>query len=350
VFAASLVFSVYGAYQKPFAAFFLTPFRAWELLLGVLIAYWRAPNLPQRWLREGVSVAALLMLLVPIFAYDDRTPFPGFAALAPCLGTGALLVAGNTGPSLVRSALENRVLVFIGLISYSLYLWHWPIFVFMRLRFAQAELSPLFATIGTVSSFSLAVLSWHFVERPFRRKEAFNRHAIFQYSALGVFLSLAIASAIHLTGGFPTRVEPEALAFEKGSHDIDPVRDRCRGRVNDTACHFGGHKTAPVSFALWGDSHAAAFRPALEEAMDGSGKKGTLIFRGVYPPLLGARRVRRLDVEECRVFRERAMEFLTDRDSSIETVFLSARWPASGDKLFGGWRWCPDHLDRRRPV
>jgi hypothetical protein len=199
----------------------------------------------------------------------------------------------------------------------------------MRLRFVQTELSPLLATLGTLLSLLIGVLSWYFIERPFRRKEAFDRSRIFRYSAVSVFFSLSIAGAVYFSDGIPRRVVPEALAFEETSTDIDPLRDRCRGQEDDPSCHFGGRDSAPVSFALWGDSHAAAFRPALEEAMNGSGKKGTLLWLGVCPPLLGARRVDDLGVEECTAFRERAIGFLADPDSSIDTVFLSALWPTA---------------------
>jgi peptidoglycan/LPS O-acetylase OafA/YrhL len=327
VFALSFLISAYGAYRHPSAAFYLTPSRAWELLLGVLIAYWTSPTLRQRWLREALSFAGLLMILGPIAAYDARTPFPGLAAAVPCLGTGILIVTGRTGPGFVKSALENRVLVFIGLISYSLYLWHWPLFVFMRLRFAQTELSPGQVAAGTLLSFCISVLSWHFIERPFRQREAFSRGSIFRYSAAAVLLSLSIAGAVRLFDGIPDRVAPQALAFEEASKDIDPFGARCSGRVDDPSCHFGSDDSAPVSFVLWGDSHAAAFRPALEEAMKGSGRRGTLAWLdGGCPPLLGSRRVNELGAEECRAFRERVVAFLTDTDNSIKTVFLSARW------------------------
>jgi len=337
VFALSFLTSVYGAYRHPSAAFYLTPSRAWELLLGVLIAYWTSPTLRQRWLREALSFAGLLMLLVPIVAYDARTPFPGLAAAVPCLGTGILLITGMTGPSLVKSALENRVLVFIGLISYSLYLWHWPLFVFMRLRFAQTELSPGLVAVGALASFCIAVPSWHFIETPFRRREAFDRRSIFRYSAVAVLLSLSIAGAVRFFDGIPDRVGPEALAFEGASKDVDPFGTRCSGRVDHPSCHFGAEDSTPVSFALWGDSHAAAFRPALEEAMKGSGRRGALVWLdGGCPPLLGARRVSELGAEECNAFQERALGFLTDPDNSIETVFLSARWLAYATGIIPG--------------
>lgn len=329
VFVMSLLISIYGAYYKPSAAFYLTPFRAWELLLGVLIAYRPSIRLPQRWLRELVSMAGLLMLLVPVAMYDERTAFPGLAAVPPCFGTAILLLTGTTGPSLVKSVLETRVLVFIGLISYSLYLWHWPLLVFTRLRFVETELSPGFATLAIVVSLCAAVLSWRFVERPFRRKQVFGRKRIFQYSAVSVVVALVIAGSIRMSNGFPGRVAEEALAFEGAAKDIDPWRARCRGRVNDRGCDFGGQEAATPTFVLWGDSHAAALRPAIEAATSGSLARGALVWESGCPPLIGATKVDDPDFEECRVFRERAMQFLTDPDSTIETVFLSARWLAA---------------------
>jgi peptidoglycan/LPS O-acetylase OafA/YrhL len=344
IFAASLVISVYGAHQKPGAAFFLTPFRAWELLLGVLIAYWPLPNMRERWFREVASLVGLILLAAPVVVYDDRTPFPGLAALAPCLGTGILLVTGSAGASLVKSALECRVLVFVGQISYSLYLWHWPLLVFMRLRFVQTELSPTMATVCVLASFLIATFSWRFIEHPFRRKEAFDRARIFRYSAVSVLFSFCVSAAVYLSDGVPTRVVPEALAFEKASTDIDPFRDRCQGRVDDSSCHFGGEDSAPVSFALWGDSHAAALRPALEEAMAGTGKKGALMWQAQCPPLLGATRLGHLAAEECKAFRERAVDFLGAPQSSIDTVFLSARWPAAETSSLAITDEAHDHL------
>ncbi len=330
VFAGSFVLSAYGAHHHPSAAFYLTPFRAWEILLGVLVAYWPSPTLKSRWLREVVSLVGLLMLLVPVVLYDAQIAFPGFAASVPCLGTAVLLVVGQTGPSFVKSALGTRVLVFIGLISYSLYLWHWPLFVFMRLRFAQTHLSPELAALGTTLSFLLAVVSWRFVETPFRRKDTLNRRRIFRYSGVSVLLAISVAAAVYFSDGIPSRVPPEVRALEEATEDIDPLRASCRARVNDPACHFGGEDKAPASFALWGDSHAAAFRPALEVAMSGTGKRGTFLWLGGCPPLLGVRTVNALGVEECRDFRERTIAFLIDPDNTIDTVFLSARWLAVG--------------------
>ena len=326
VFAGSFLLSAYGAHHHPSAAFYLTPFRAWELLLGVLVAYWPSPNLRSRWLRELGSFAGLLMLVVPVAVYDAQTPFPGIAAAVPCLGTGMLLILGQMGPSFIKSVLGNRVLVFIGLISYSLYLWHWPVFVFLRLRFVQTQLSPDLSTLGTLFSFVLAGVCWRLVETPFRRKDTFDRSRIFRYSGTSVLLVISIAAAVFISAGIPTRVSPEVLAFEKATEDVDPLRDPCRGRVNEPTCGFGGNDADPISFALWGDSHAAAFRPALEEVMKGSGRRGTLLWLGGCAPLLGTRTANELGVDECTEYRERVVDFLTDPDNSIGAVFLSARW------------------------
>ncbi|HBE92443.1 MAG TPA: hypothetical protein DDW55_07915 [Gammaproteobacteria bacterium] len=327
VFLVSLLLSVYAAHNAPSAAFYLTPFRVWELLLGVLIAYMKFPELRNRWTRELVLLTGLLMLVVPIVTYDTGTIFPGFAALVPCLGAAVIIAMGNTGPSITRYILENRVLVFIGLISYSLYLWHWPIFVFLRLWFAQTHLAGELVTTGIVLSFGVATLSWMFIEKPFRRKRAFTKLKIFQYSAISVFASASIAGAIYITGGLPDRITPEALAIVASSNDIDPYRDKCAGRIQSPSCTFGDDAPNPITFVLWGDSHAGAFRPALETAMSGSGRKGRLIWRGGCAPLLGVENVADIkNSEQCNVFRIRVLKLLTDPANKIETVFLSSRW------------------------
>src|SRR5262249_35408336 len=132
-FLASLALSIHGVARHPSYAFYLPPTRAWELLLGSIVAFAPPParlaGRPR--VRDLASAAGLAMIVVPAFAYTPRTPFPGLAALPPCLGTALLIWSNGRGeggaPTLVGRVLSWRPVVFVGLISYSLYLWHWPL-------------------------------------------------------------------------------------------------------------------------------------------------------------------------------------------------------------------------------
>lgn len=150
------------------AAFYLTPYRAWELLLGALVSQGAVASLRRRWVAEGVGAAGLLLILAAVAVIDKTTPFPGWAALAPCLGAAAVIHSASSRQTLAARALGCSPMRFIGLVSYSLYLWHWPLIVFGKLlhepRGGYEKLAIL------VVAFLAAVLSWRFVERPFRHK------------------------------------------------------------------------------------------------------------------------------------------------------------------------------------
>ena len=134
--AISFAGSIYGVQRHPGATFYLLPTRAWELLVGSTIAILpTARALNSSLLRELASYLGLAGILVPCFLYNRLTPFPGMAALPPCLGT-ALVIWANTRvmdeipPTSIGRFLATAPVVFVGLISYSLYLWHWPLFAF----------------------------------------------------------------------------------------------------------------------------------------------------------------------------------------------------------------------------
>ena len=171
LFALSLVLSIYWSGQNPPAGFYLLPSRAWELLVGTLAAMRVVPPISRRSYRETAAVLGLAAILLPGMFYDSSVPFPGIAALVPCLGAAVLIVSAESGPTFISRALSLRPVVFVGLISYSLYLWHWPLIVFQSFgRFLNTGISP---TVDRVLILPVAVVaatvSWRFVELPFRR-------------------------------------------------------------------------------------------------------------------------------------------------------------------------------------
>lgn len=174
---ASLIAAEIAVRKDPNGAFYLVQYRAWELMVGGLLAIGK-PALPQRRIvSEAIGIGGLLLILASIFLLNEDMPFPGLTALPPCLGAAALLYSGRNGDTLVARLLSTPIPRFFGLISYSLYLWHWPVFVF-------AEHVDIFERAGFLEDFRfrayvyglilisvsilLATLSWHFVEKPFR--------------------------------------------------------------------------------------------------------------------------------------------------------------------------------------
>ena len=130
------------------------------------------PSLSGAVSRNLASGLGLLLILIPGLTYGADTMFPGLTALPPCLGAALIIAAGETGSSAVGRLLAWRPVAFIGLISYSLYLWHWPIIVFQRaggMLLNRADLTLGAKAFVAAVSIAVAALSWKFVEQPFRR-------------------------------------------------------------------------------------------------------------------------------------------------------------------------------------
>jgi peptidoglycan/LPS O-acetylase OafA/YrhL len=171
-------------------AFFLAPFRVFEFAIGAIIV-WLIDRQPKSslWL-EPLFVAGMAMVLYPVFSYSEDTVFPGFTALMPCIGTGLLLYAGTA--QYAGRLLNNRAAVAVGLISYSLYLAHWPIIVFFKYYFARSDLGPKSTTAVIIASFVCATFMYFFVEKPFRQGHASGK----RYSAPAFGLTCALCALI----------------------------------------------------------------------------------------------------------------------------------------------------------
>ena len=170
----SLILSQWGAYNKPSANFFLLPTRAWEILLGVIVSiYMIKKKIIYNSLTNTLSLIGIFILLISFIYFDKNTPHPSFYTLIPAIGTVLIILYSNES-SIAGKLLGNKLLVSVGLISYSLYLWHQPIFAFSRIRFFE-ELN-IFSKFGLIGfTFILAYFSWRYVELHFRNKKKFNK-------------------------------------------------------------------------------------------------------------------------------------------------------------------------------
>jgi peptidoglycan/LPS O-acetylase OafA/YrhL len=341
--AVSFGVAVYGSHQTPSAAFYLLPHRAWELLLGAVLALvGRIPWLENRSLREACAAAGVAMLVAALVLIDSQTVFPGTSALAPCLGAALVLTAGAHGRSTVGAMLSTKPMVAVGLISYSLYLWHWPIFVFMRLVSATNPLPVWSACLGIAASVVIATACWRYVERPFRDVHVGTRMQVFAFAVGASYAAIGVGTLIQGMDGARWRFNPATLAYADATNDYAPLRGFCKSATFEVGCQFGGRLGDAPTYAIWGDSHALALAPAVELAM-GPQTRGVLHQAGACAPLLGAQRHKvLLSQGECYIYNTDVAARLTARDSPIETVFLAARWalwmegttPIQGDSVF----------------
>jgi peptidoglycan/LPS O-acetylase OafA/YrhL len=266
VASASFAVSAFGAYAFPTATFYLPVTRAWELLLGTMLSLHIFPSIRSVFWRNVASAVGLLLIVGCGFAYGVRTHFPGLAAVPPCLGAALIIAAGQTGTSVVGRLLSLRPVVFVGLISYSLYIWHWPIIVFQRMSMLQIrDASSRSVKCGLlVVMILVATLSWRYVETPFRKGRLMLKGAgAFRFAAAsGVALAFAglLILALH---GLPSRYTPEEVQISSYMEREAPYRlGTCfisSGKPStdfdvSTCLRQDGHKK---NYLLLGDSHAA---------------------------------------------------------------------------------------------
>ncbi|HEX3863509.1 MAG TPA: acyltransferase family protein [Stellaceae bacterium] len=211
-FAASAV----QVASEPSAAFYLVYFRAWELLIGGLVAIGLFPETTRRWISEGIAALGIAAIALAVECYDSSTPFPGIAALLPCLGAAAILYAGAQQQTFVSSVLAIRPMRFFGLISYSLYLWHWPLFVF----YTSVENPGRIAKLGLVAAaIILATASWWFVERPFRiQPYRYGRRSVLRLGGAVMAVTACVAAVLGVIDQRFWPLSPAAAKFVEYEH------------------------------------------------------------------------------------------------------------------------------------
>lgn len=324
--AAILSFGVglWLSVNKPSFAYYLLPARAWELLVGVVLATGAIPRIRGSLLGEAVPLIGIVMILSSLFLVGSDSVFPGWIALIPCLG--AALVIHSDGQSwIARHVLASRPMVFIGLLSYSLYLWHFPVFAAIRTVTANLHLEMTVAVAAIAATFLLAWLSWRHVEMPFRNHRRMAAGRMFLLLGAGVASVALIAGVSIAMSGFPARLPQAAQAALMAAGDIDPMRTPCLGVHDQAACRFGS-SSAEITYALIGDSHAAAIRPAIEASSIMGGETGTLFWAGACPLLDGAELRGHPERANCNQFK-RAVWAEIESHPAIRTVVLAGRWP-----------------------
>lgn len=259
----------------PATAFYLLPARLWEFLLGMMVAITPLPFLHSRWLREGLAAGGIALIVFASATFDAATPFPGWRAAIPCFGAAAIIAAGTYGTTLTGRMLTLAPMRFLGRISYSLYLWHWPVIVLLVLGLPSGELTPGLQLTATVASLVLATLSWRFVEEPCRRNGPRARTVMIT-SAAGTAGLLAMAAVLSLTSGLPDRLSARgreiAAALDYPLDDVFRsgtcfIHHRSQ-QFDPDVCLVGS--TGRSEVLLLGDSQAANLWPGLQHEFPGS--------------------------------------------------------------------------------
>ncbi|NOX75170.1 MAG: acyltransferase [Gammaproteobacteria bacterium] len=257
----SLMMSQWGAYNFPTATFFLLPTRGWELAIGAAIAFYflyRKQSiqviLSNKFVDEALGLLGLILILFSIFSFDETVPFPSLFALIPTIGAG-LIIIFSSPKTIVGRLLGTKILVGIGVVSYSAYLWHQPIFSLARHRSLMEPDQLLFSGLVALT-FIFAYFSWKYVERPFRTKKLVSSKSVFIFWLSGSVLFIGIGMAGYLTDGFNSWKFKNNLtqdAIEKKWKVNYGLNETCgKGFQLSADCRTG----SDPEILVWGDSFA----------------------------------------------------------------------------------------------
>ena len=328
----SLIISIYGVFNYQVASFYLLPSRGWELLFGALLSTGFIPDIKSNLYRNVASFLGLGLIVFSVCLYNKDTIFPGYTALPPVLGS-TLIIYSGMGGSFIKNLLSFKPLVYIGLISYPLYLWHWPLIVISK-YLSFTELTSLEITGIIIISFLFSILSYKFIEKPFRGINPFitNRRKLFIYSVFLIVIFSFIGSLIHIKNGFYGRFSIQASVIEEmennqnqsfwqKSENIDQIQKLMEGKLPP---RVGLISSKPV-FLLWGDSHARALIPAISYQANKNGLSGWITTQNGYPPLIGMDFITTSTLTLNYKMNDKIISFISSHPE-IRTVILAAAW------------------------
>lgn len=315
---ASFSLAQYSVAQGSTAAYFLLPHRAGEFLIGALLfllsGTW--PRQGRRSLAIGAGLLGLGLVLGSALMLRADSPFPGVAALGPCVGAALLIAAAGAGPNPVSRGLSVRPVVFVGRISYSVYLWHWPLVSF--LHYARVEFT-LAVVIGVVSaSLLLGWVSWALLERSFRLQLAGRHRPALAAGGLVAAAIIAGPIAIHVSDGFPQRF-PYALLTQD---ELLAERARYWRDLPAAKSRFSGAADIPQTLII-GNSHAYDLAYSLTE--NGYPGEVKLIGTTQLCANFGATAVQAVDAEHCAERRSAVLK--SHALKSADIILLHDHWP-----------------------
>lgn len=328
--AVSLIACLWMMTVSQPAAFYLFPFRAWELLAGVCLAIagqrtgfgWRV--------HPGLSWAGLALIAAAVFGLSAGDHFPGLYAAVPVAGA-VLIIANGRDDNPVNRMLCTGPFLFFGLISYSLYLWHWPMVTLLKYWRGDAGVGPGLTVLLFAVTVLVSWLSLKLIETPVRRGALPGGRLLGAYAAsAGAVLAVALAFAF--SDGWPGRFPPESRPYIAATRDFNQDWSRCRVPQSGP---WEGIRICPIGpegdprVLVWGDSHGRAFKEGLDTLAHERETPGLLIWRGGCPPLIGVLKDESVSTpaEEaaCAADSDRVQRGLAETPS-IDTVLMIGRW------------------------
>jgi peptidoglycan/LPS O-acetylase OafA/YrhL len=328
---ASLAVCIWGSYHSPLAAYFLAPSRAWELLLGGALAAAGPRSLKSQMANELLAAAALIALASACTMYGANVHYPGWYAIAPCAASAILIQTGRAQSTLAGNLLSLRPFVFTGLISYSLYLWHYPALV-LASYYLNEQVHGFGLGVLIAAIYLAAVASWKWIEMPIRRRRFLGSDRRFAvWALLASIIILATGILYWKSGGLPWRFPPETRM--RGSAWLMdgtflptcerlPLDQIASGRL----CSVGPQDDEAARGLVWGDSHAMVLLPAYEQLAKRHHIRLFFAVRFACRPLAGTvlRQWHESDRKYCGGFNDAAVQAV--RQLNPRLLILNAHW------------------------
>lgn len=326
-FSAPLVpHSFWGGASNATAAFYLLPTRVWELIAGAALTNVAGVQL-QRWQAELTSLLGIFLVLSSMVLLDATSSVPGLAAVLPVGGVILVIFAHHNTKTIGSKFLSWQPLVWVGLISYSLYLWHWPLLVFARTVYGTLN---LFQTVSILlASGYVAWLSYKYIEMPFlQRTRCSSRLGMFLCGA-SMLVVLAISGYLLLRLDTQARVPEQLASIPMAENSLGSTYWRCfrsyglPALLREGPCVLGVRKDQVIpDFALWGNSHAGAIATTIDELATAHGAYGVSLIEAGCAPVRGVEYP--VAAPNCDTFSQYSLDYLTD--VSIARVLIVANW------------------------
>jgi peptidoglycan/LPS O-acetylase OafA/YrhL len=322
---------VWGGATNLSAGFYFFPARAWELLTGALLAGTTLCIASKKY-AEVLSLLGFFGLLYSFFVISADDVFPGYIALIPVLSTAAIIFANTKHDTFIKKFLSFPIFIWVGLISYSLYLWHWPIIVLAK-QYWITGLPADFRIVVLLLTFSLSIITYRFIETPFRNKNFIPRKLhVFSLAATVSIVLLITGFYIFKNNGIPLRAPESAQVIAIAATDFNPRRDECfKNNIQKVLsggkpCTLGIQTNEQkIDFVLWGDSHANAVMPAFDELAIERRLSGVFFGIGGCSPLVTEFVISKDD--GCKYMKQNAIDYINEHQ--VKKVYLVSNWKES---------------------
>ncbi|MEO8619998.1 MAG: acyltransferase family protein [bacterium] len=318
----SFVTGLVATRTDPSAAFYLAPTRAWELMIGAFVATDELPRVTNSVARDALAAIGLALVIGAMLLYTPDTAFPGVAAAVPTIGSALLIYTGSGTPTRTGRLLGLGPLTFIGTISYSLYLLHWPVLVFAE-EYSIVELTVMQRIAALVLTTVLAATSWRFVEQPFRSRITGSVSSVLGWSVASIAVVVALAAPLY-ERAIPAMTTTASAA---GDVELDSAWTHWLGCKRSAvldggqSCRLGSAAARPT-FVVWGDSHARSLATSINISATEHRSAGYLAAADACAPLTG---IDRKGFLWCSVRTDQVLHNIEVR-SDIKMVILAARW------------------------